>query len=89
MLCGSEFEGADGLRKYLLTQRRDAFLRQFCRKLLGYSLGRGVLLSDGPLVTAMRDGLKSREHHFANAVESIVLSQQFLQVRGQEMPADE
>jgi hypothetical protein len=89
VLDGSEFEGADGLRKYLLTQRRDAFLRQFCRKLLGYSLGRGVLLSDGPLVTAMRDGLKSREHHFANAVESIVLSQQFLQVRGQEMPADE
>ena len=25
---------------YLLTARRDAFVRQFCRKLLGYALGR-------------------------------------------------
>ena len=26
-------------RDYLLTARRDAFLKQFCRKILGYSLG--------------------------------------------------
>src|SRR5262249_45992893 len=37
MMDGAEFDGLDGLRKYLLTVRREAFLRQFCRKLLGYS----------------------------------------------------
>ena len=47
---GSEFDGLDGLRNYLLTKRRDAFLRQFCRKLLGYALGRAVQLSDEPLL---------------------------------------
>src|SRR5262249_8554029 len=46
---GAEFNGLEGLREYLLTHRRDAFLKQFCRKLLGYSLGRGVQLSDYPL----------------------------------------
>ncbi|HEX4413313.1 MAG TPA: DUF1592 domain-containing protein, partial [Lacipirellulaceae bacterium] len=48
---GSEFDGLDGLRNYLLTKRRDAFMRQFCRKLLGYALGRSVQLSDEPLLT--------------------------------------
>ncbi len=41
---GTTFEGLDGLRNYLLTKRRDTFVQQFCRKLLGYALGRGVQL---------------------------------------------
>lgn len=86
---GAEFEGINGLRGYLLFKRRDAFLKQFCRKLLGYSLGRGVMLSDGPLVTGMRDELASHEHRFGAAVESIVLSHQFREVRGKEMAADD
>ena len=48
---GTEIDGLDGLRNYLLTKRRDAFVRQFCRKLLGYALGRAVQLSDEPLLT--------------------------------------
>jgi hypothetical protein len=56
---GAEFDGIDGLRDYLLTKRREAFVRQFCRKLLGYSLGRAVQLSDGPLLTEMRSELDS------------------------------
>ena len=47
---GVKLDGIDGLRNYLLTVRRDAFLRQFCKKLLGYSLGRSVQLSDEPLL---------------------------------------
>ncbi len=46
---GAEFDGLDGLRNYLLTVRREAFVRQFCRKLLGYALGRCVQLSDEPV----------------------------------------
>ena len=47
------FDGLDGLRDYLLTKRREAVVRQFCRKLLGYALGRGVQLSDEPLLDEM------------------------------------
>src|SRR5262249_54627866 len=44
----TEIDGVDGLRQYLLTKRRDDVLRQFCRKLLGFALGRSVQLSDEP-----------------------------------------
>ena len=86
---GAEFDGLVGLRAYLLSTRRDAFLNQFCRKLLGYSLGRGVLLSDGPLISEMRDQLKSHEYHIGAAIETIVRSKQFREIRGKEMASDE
>ncbi|HAM72937.1 MAG TPA: hypothetical protein DCM86_14960 [Verrucomicrobiales bacterium] len=81
---GTEIEGADGLRQYLLTKRRDAFLKQFCRKLLGYSLGRAVQLSDGPLISEMRSQLKSHEFRIGAAVEAVVRSRQFREIRGQQ-----
>ncbi len=57
---GTEFDGLDGLRNYLLTARRDAFVRQFCRKLLGYALGRAVQLSDEPLLAEMQSRIESQ-----------------------------
>jgi hypothetical protein len=70
------------LRRYILVNRHDAFLKQFCRKLLGYSLGRSVQLSDGPLLAEMRRKLKADDYHVSSAIESIVLSKQFRQIRG-------
>jgi hypothetical protein len=84
VMDGSEFEGIDGLRNYLLTQRRDAFLRQFCRKLLGYALGRAVQLSDGPLISEMRRQLQENHFHVSAAVETIVQSRQFREIRGKD-----
>jgi hypothetical protein len=86
---GAEFDGLDGLRDYLLTKRRDEFLKQFCRKLLGYSLGRGVLLSDAPLITEMRDRLKSHEFRIGAAIETVVRSKQFREIRGKQMASEE
>jgi hypothetical protein len=86
---GAEIEGLDGLRSYLLTKRRDAFLKQFCRKLLGYSLGRGVLLSDAPLITEMRDQLKKHDYKVDVAIETIVRSKQFREIRGTEMASED
>lgn len=81
---GSTFEGLDGLRNYLLTARRDDFLRQFCRKLVGYALGRGVQLSDKPLIDSMIARLGSEEYHVNDAIELIVRSPQFRNVRGRD-----
>ncbi len=78
---GTEFEGLDGLRGYLLTTRRGDFVRQFCRKLLGYALGRGVQLSDGPLIDEMQRQLKQHDYRFSVAVDSIVRSRQFREIR--------
>jgi hypothetical protein len=86
---GAEFEGLDGLRDYLLTARRDAFLRQFCKKLLGYALGRSVQLSDEPLLAEMQNSLEARNYQFFAAVETIVKSRQFREIRGRNVAYNE
>ncbi len=83
-LDGTEFDGLAGLRTYLLTTRRTAFVRQFCRKLLGYSLGRAVRLSDEPLLTELTTQLAANHYRLDGLVEAIVQSSQFRQIRGRD-----
>ena len=82
LLDGTEINGLDGLRSYLLTTRRDDFVRQFCRKLLGYSLGRGTQLSDEPLLQEMQQELAKHDYRFSAAIETIIRSRQFREIRG-------
>jgi hypothetical protein len=86
---GAVFDGIDGLRTYLLTVRREAFLRQFCRKLLGYALGRAVQLSDEPLLDEMLAELAKNNHQVGSAVMAIVRSRQFREIRGRDASNDE
>jgi hypothetical protein len=85
---GTEFTGIDGLRDYLLKNRRDEFVRHFCRKLLGYSLGRSVQLSDEPLLAEIRRTLIDHDYHVQSAILAIVQSPQFRNRRGLESPLD-
>ena len=82
LVDGTALEGIDGLRRYLLDVRRKDFVRQFCRKLLGYALGRGVRLSDQPLLEEMISKLEADNYRFHSAVECIVRSRQFREIRG-------
>jgi len=77
---GTTVDGLSDLRDYLLTQRRDDFTRQFCRKLLGYALGRSVQLSDKPLIEQMM----MSDLRFGTLVEHIVRSRQFRELRGRD-----
>ena len=61
-------------------------MQQFCRKLLGYALGRGVQLSDEPLLAELREKLETNGFRFHVAVETIALSPQFRSVRGLPAP---
>lgn len=81
---GTTVNGLDGLRNYLLTNRRRDFLQTFCRRLLGYALGRSVQLSDEPLIEQMLLALEQNNHHISAALETIVLSPQFRSIRGIE-----
>jgi hypothetical protein len=81
---GTQVSGLDGLRNWLVTTRRDEFLRQFCRKLLGYSLGRGVQLSDTRLLDEMVAGMKAGDLRVGSLINQIVLSPQFREVRGRD-----
>ena len=78
---GTQFKGIDGLRNYLMTRRQDQVVHLFCRRLLGYALGRSVQNSDQPLIDAMVVEL-NRKHQMSAAVIAIVNSPQFRMRRG-------
>lgn len=86
---GVTIDGLNGLRKYVLNQRRDDFLRNFCRKLLGYALGRSVTLSDEPLIDQMLHDLKKDDYRSSAAVMAIVRSKQFRDHRAMEATKSE
>jgi hypothetical protein len=79
---GGQGDGLEGLRRYLRERRQDEFVDNLCRKLLAYALGRGLLLSDEPLIEEMRKRLVADGYRFAGLVETIVVSPQFLNQRG-------
>ena len=85
---GTAFEGLGGLRSYLVDTRREDFLRQFCRKLLGYALGRSVLLSDKPLIETMLVRMKENAYRVGTVIDLIVISPQFREVRGRDFIAN-
>jgi hypothetical protein len=89
LMDGTPIDGPDGLRSYLLNDRRDTFERQFCRKLLGYALGRAVQLSDEPLLDEIQAKLAADGHRVHVLIEAIVSSPQFRDIRGTDAAHDE
>jgi hypothetical protein len=83
---GTKFEGIDGLRNYLLTKKRDRFVRLFYQRLLGYALGRSVTLSDQPLLDELM--AESNSGGISQAVITIVQSKQFRMIRGGDFGED-
>jgi mono/diheme cytochrome c family protein len=83
---GTAVAGHAELCDYLATVRGDEFVRQFCKKLLGYALGRETQLSDAPLLDAILAKLKAGEGRVSMAVEAIVTSPQFRDIRGSDAP---
>ena len=81
---GTPIAGFEGLKEYLLTKGRQPFVRQFCRKLLGYSLGRAVQLSDEPLLEQMQTTLAANDYRVGNLIDMIVTSHQFREIRGRD-----
>jgi hypothetical protein len=81
---GTEVDGLKGLRDYLLNEKRDVLLQQFCRKLLGFALGRSVQLSDRSLIAEMQRSLEQNDFKFSAAINTIVQSKQFREIRGKE-----
>lgn len=81
---GEKFDGIKGLQGYLVGKRKEDFLRNFCKKLLGYALGRGTSLADDPLIETMVNRLQDNEYRFHEAVLAILESKQFTMKRGGE-----
>ncbi len=86
---GTELEGIDGLRTYLMTRKKDVVVRLFCKKLLGYALGRAVSLSDQSLIDEMVREVNKDGGRVSSAVLTIVRSKQFRMVRGSDFKGNE
>ncbi|HVK58546.1 MAG TPA: DUF1592 domain-containing protein, partial [Candidatus Kapabacteria bacterium] len=82
---GTPVVGFEDLRAYLVNQKRDVVVQQFCRKLLGYALGRAVMLSDRPLIAEMQRSLEANHFKVSAAVKTIVMSRQFQEIRGKQL----
>jgi hypothetical protein len=60
-------------------------VKQFCKKLLGFALGRGVQLSDRGLLDEMKSSLEKNNYRFSSALEPLLKSRQFREIRGRDM----
>ncbi|MBL8822579.1 MAG: DUF1592 domain-containing protein [Planctomycetia bacterium] len=81
---GTSFDDLDGLRKYLLTRKKESIVRLFCKRLAGYALGRSISLSDTALLDKMVAALHQNDGRISAALKVLVLSPQFRMVRGSE-----
>jgi hypothetical protein len=78
---GTQLNGPDGLKK-ILMDRKDEFARVLTSKMLGYSLGRGLVNTDQYWVEKIVDRLKENEYHVREIVYGIVESDPFLYKAG-------
>ena len=70
---GAEIAGIDGLLSYL-KKNENQVLQNFSHKLLGYALGRTMIVSDLPLIDKMS---QSGETNFSALIQAVVTSRQF------------
>lgn len=78
---GEQAVGFTGVRDYIRGHRQDDFVDNLCRKLLVFSLGRMLLLSDEPLIDEMKSALTANDYRISALVDRIVTSPQFLMKR--------
>ena len=85
---GQRIENFEDLRAYLLQHRKEDFVGQFNRKLLGYALGRSVKLSDEPILKEILQRQKAGGWSIQETICQIVLSKPFRQIRGKDFQDD-
>jgi hypothetical protein len=73
---GTKFNGPEELKAVLL-QKKDVFLANLTRKMLGYALGRGLTLEDSCTVDAIVAEVKQKDYSAQSLVDAIVLSTPF------------
>jgi uncharacterized protein DUF1592/uncharacterized protein DUF1588/uncharacterized protein DUF1595/uncharacterized protein DUF1585 len=83
---GEEGVGFEGVQNFIREHRQQDFLDNLSRKLLAYSLGRSLLLSDEPTIGRMTGRLAEKGYRFSSLVDVIVTSPQFLNRRVPDSP---
>lgn len=74
---GPSVNGFAGLKNYLKTDKRDAFLHQMSQKLLGFALGRGLEYYDESVIRQAVAELQAGDHRFSALAVAVVKSYPF------------
>ena len=70
--------GLEDLKKFLLDQRHEQFAHALVSKMLTYSLGRSLELTDEPLVNELSEGFVQADYRLSALMKNIVRSKPFL-----------
>ena len=82
MPSGAEFNGAAELKRLLLSEAKDDFLRCLAEKMLTYAVGRGVEYFDRCTIDGIAAGLARDDYKFSRLVLSVVESDAFQKRKG-------
>ncbi|MFT7644337.1 MAG: hypothetical protein ACI9G1_006104 [Pirellulaceae bacterium] len=74
---GKELSGVDQLKQYLSSERQDGFAKSLVSRLLTYSLGRRLELSDQRAVDDITNKWKSQGFRLRDLVQNVVASEPF------------
>ena len=74
---GHEVNGFDDLKKYLLTEKREQFARTLVSRMLAYSLGRSLELSDRETVETITAQFIKNDYKIQDLIQLIVASAAF------------
>lgn len=75
---GQVIDGAQQLKDYILTEKKDMFSRAIVVKLLSYALGRSLEFTDEPEVERLSQQFAQQGYRLDRLITSIVLSELFL-----------
>jgi mono/diheme cytochrome c family protein len=74
---GTQIEGVEQLKQHLLTQHREQFAQAVVRRLLAFSLGRSLDLSDQPAVESLTRTFAEDDYRLRSLITAIVQSEPF------------
>ncbi|TWU25150.1 hypothetical protein Pla52o_14480 [Novipirellula galeiformis] len=74
---GTQFNGADDLRRVLSKERSEQFVRCLAEKMLIYATGRGTEYYDRCAIDAIMAEMKERDNRFAYLISAIIQSEPF------------
>lgn len=74
---GTEIDGVDELKHYLLEQRKQQFAQAVVKRLLAYSVGRSMELSDQPAIDSLTEQFAADDFQLRELMVAIVQSDTF------------
>ena len=74
---GKQIAGADGLRIYLLQERKEQFARSLVMRLLTYALGRSLELTDQAAVDQVLEEFSKDDFRLKGLIHKVVTSEPF------------